>query len=78
MHIAERRSMMFNLQDLKCAKCGHVSGDNMSTYCACSGRLVTVESPAALEQRCVCTGGRADTRVVPPTRVVAACWLCSA
>ncbi|XP_004343753.2 DNA polymerase epsilon catalytic subunit [Capsaspora owczarzaki ATCC 30864] len=36
--IVQRFSVTFQLQDLMCLTCGQVKGDNMSSFCGCSGQ----------------------------------------
>ncbi|CAM9207253.1 unnamed protein product, partial [Ectocarpus sp. 4 AP-2014] len=40
----QRRSVRYQLQDMKCAKCGAVATRSMSLTCPCSGPLVAEES----------------------------------
>jgi DNA polymerase epsilon subunit 1 len=48
--LAQRRSMSYQLQDLRCAKCRLVKADNLSDICAnCSGSFMCTESPQSFE-----------------------------
>jgi len=49
--IVNRRSVAYQVQDLRCSKCGKVQTDNMSPHCACTGRYECVQTGAEFDKR---------------------------
>jgi DNA polymerase epsilon subunit 1 len=46
--LLQRRSVAYQLQDLRCPKCHAVQAGNLGDYCRCSGRFITTEDPKAM------------------------------
>ena len=46
VEIANRRSVSYQVQDLKCVSCGRVKSSNTMPYCACSGKFIGTHSIA--------------------------------
>ena len=53
MAVIERQAVQYQVQDLRCTKCGLVPADNMGDLCStCSGALKTSMSLHELQKRC--------------------------
>ena len=49
--VVQRQVLAFQLQDLKCVKCGLVKAENMTEYCKCSGAFTTLQPRAEFAAR---------------------------
>eukprot|EP00742_Colponemidia_sp_Colp-10_P004977 GILJ01005318.1.p1 GENE.GILJ01005318.1~~GILJ01005318.1.p1 ORF type:complete len:1434 (+),score=252.77 GILJ01005318.1:629-4303(+) len=48
VQLVHRRSLAYQMQDLKCTKCRQVKAEKMTQYCYCSGKYVLRESEKSL------------------------------
>lgn len=56
----QRRTVSYQLQDLRCARCKQIKSDNLRVNCECSGDYVTSESKTDLLRRLQVTGNVAE------------------
>ncbi len=51
IHITQRRSVAYQMQDLVCTRCQQVKVENMAEFCKCSGSFRTREPKEAFLRR---------------------------
>ena len=56
----QRRTVSYQLQDLRCARCKQIKSDNLRVNCECSGEYQPFESKQELLRRLQVTGNVAE------------------